>query len=96
MRTNASKLGRGKADLDPDDWASGSNATDRRQRRAPRKRCHQAARYHTRAPSKLHFERNLNVDGTRVDPAIIEQERPAIVIQEFVERKLMCLDLREC
>ena len=50
-----------------------------------------------RATSKLHFfERNLNVDGTRVDPAIIEQERPAIVIQEFVERKLMCLDLREC
>ena len=43
-----------------------------------------------------HFSRILYVDGTRVDPAIIEQERPAIVIQEFVERKLMCLDLREC
>jgi alginate O-acetyltransferase complex protein AlgJ len=43
-----------------------------------------------------HFSRIVFVDGTRVDPAIIEQERPAIVIQEFVERKLMCLDLREC
>jgi hypothetical protein len=43
-----------------------------------------------------HFSRILLVDGARLDPALMERERPDVVIQEFVERKLRCLDLREC
>jgi hypothetical protein len=47
-------------------------------------------------PLAEHFSRILLVDGARLDPALMERERPDVVIQEFVERKLMCLDLREC
>ena len=47
-------------------------------------------------PLAEHFSRVLLVDGARLDPALVERERPDVVIQEFVERKLMCLDLREC
>ncbi len=43
-----------------------------------------------------HFSRTVLVDGTRLDHALIENERPAIVIQEFVERALMCPELRGC
>ena len=41
-----------------------------------------------------HFARLALVDGTRLDEALIARERPALVIQEFVERALMCRDLR--
>ena len=41
-----------------------------------------------------HFARLALVDGTRLDEALIARERPALVIQEFVERSLMCRDLR--
>jgi alginate O-acetyltransferase complex protein AlgJ len=43
-----------------------------------------------------HFSRFVLVDGTKLDRALIERERPALVIQEFVERTLMCPDLRGC
>jgi hypothetical protein len=43
-----------------------------------------------------HFSRAVFVDGSRIDRALVERERPAIVIQEFVERVLMCPDLRGC
>jgi alginate O-acetyltransferase complex protein AlgJ len=43
-----------------------------------------------------HFSRIVLVDGTRLDRALIEKEKPAVVIQEFVERALMCPDLRGC
>jgi alginate O-acetyltransferase complex protein AlgJ len=43
-----------------------------------------------------HFSRIVLVDGSRVDRALIDRERPALVIQEFVERALMCPDLRGC
>lgn len=36
------------------------------------------------------------VEGSRLDTALIERERPDVVIQEFVERALMCPDLRGC
>jgi hypothetical protein len=42
------------------------------------------------------FSRMVFVDGTRLDHALIERERPALVIQEFVERALMCPDLHGC
>lgn len=42
------------------------------------------------------FRRTVLVDGTRLDQALIERERPDLVIQEFVERALMCPDLRGC
>ena len=41
-----------------------------------------------------HFPRLALVDGTRLDESLIARERPALVIQEFVERSLMCRDLR--
>jgi hypothetical protein len=40
------------------------------------------------------FRRLVLVDGTRIDESLIARERPALVIQEFVERALMCRDLR--
>jgi hypothetical protein len=43
-----------------------------------------------------YFRRVVYVDGTKLDPAIVEREKPALVIQEFVERVLMCPDLRGC
>ncbi len=43
-----------------------------------------------------HFSRAIFVDGTKIDGTLVEKERPAIVIQEFVERALMCPSLREC
>jgi len=43
-----------------------------------------------------HFSRMVLVDGTKLNAALIERERPALVIQEFVERGLMCPDLRGC
>jgi hypothetical protein len=43
-----------------------------------------------------HFSRIVYVTGTRLDRTLVEREQPAVVIQEFVERALMCLDLREC
>lgn len=36
------------------------------------------------------------VDGSRLAESLIEREKPAIVIQEFVERALMCQSLRVC
>jgi len=42
------------------------------------------------------FRRTVLVEGSRLDRPLIERERPAIVIQEFVERALMCPDLRGC
>jgi hypothetical protein len=43
-----------------------------------------------------HFSRIVFVDGTKLNRALIEREKPALVIQEFVERALMCPDLRGC
>jgi hypothetical protein len=43
-----------------------------------------------------HFSRIVLVDGSRLSRPLIEQEKPALVIQEFVERALMCPDLRGC
>jgi len=43
-----------------------------------------------------YFRRVVYVDGTKLDPTIIDREKPALVIQEFVERILMCPDLRGC
>jgi len=43
-----------------------------------------------------HFTRLVLVDGSRLDHALIEREKPALVIQEFVERALMCPDLHGC
>jgi alginate O-acetyltransferase complex protein AlgJ len=42
------------------------------------------------------FTRIALVDGTKLDHALIEREKPALVIQEFVERALMCPDLHGC
>ena len=42
------------------------------------------------------FSRVVLVDGTKLNQALIEREKPALVIQEFVERALMCPDLRGC
>lgn len=42
------------------------------------------------------FRRTVLVEGTRLDQALIERERPDLVIQEFVERALMCPGLRGC
>ena len=42
------------------------------------------------------FRRTVVVEGSRLDRALIERERPDVVIQEFVERALMCPDLRGC
>jgi len=36
------------------------------------------------------FRRTVVVEGSRLDRGLIERERPDIVIQEFVERALMC------
>ncbi len=38
--------------------------------------------------------RLVRVDGTRLAEPLIERERPAVVVQQFVERMLMCDDLR--
>jgi hypothetical protein len=43
-----------------------------------------------------HFSRIVLVDGSRLDRPLIEREKPELVIQEFVERALMCPDLRGC
>lgn len=43
-----------------------------------------------------HFSRIVFVEGSRLEPALIANERPAVVVQEFVERALMCPDLRGC
>jgi alginate O-acetyltransferase complex protein AlgJ len=43
-----------------------------------------------------HFSRIVFVDGTRLDRSLIDRERPALVIQEFVERILMCPSMRGC
>jgi hypothetical protein len=43
-----------------------------------------------------HFPRLGLVGGAALDRALIERERPQVVIQEFVERALMCQDLRSC
>jgi len=43
-----------------------------------------------------HFSRIVLLDGTRLDFSLIEKEKPAVVIQEFVERALMCPELRGC
>jgi hypothetical protein len=43
-----------------------------------------------------HFSRIVIVDGSKIDRALVERERPAVLIQEFVERALMCPDLRGC
>ena len=43
-----------------------------------------------------HFSRIVFVDGTRLDRSLIDRERPSLVIQEFVERVLMCPSLRGC
>jgi hypothetical protein len=42
------------------------------------------------------FSRIVFVDGTKLDHALIEREKPGLVIQEFVERALMCPDLHGC
>lgn len=42
------------------------------------------------------FRRTVLVEGTRLDQALIAAERPDVVVQEFVERALMCPDLRGC
>jgi len=42
------------------------------------------------------MRQTIPVEGTRLDEALIERERPDVVIQEFVERALMCPDLRGC
>ncbi|GIK85346.1 MAG: hypothetical protein BroJett026_08270 [Betaproteobacteria bacterium] len=38
--------------------------------------------------------RLVRVDGTRLAEPLIERERPAVVVQQFVERMLTCDDLR--
>jgi hypothetical protein len=43
-----------------------------------------------------HFPRLFLVAGTALDRPLIERERPRVVIQQFVERILMCADLRSC
>ncbi len=43
-----------------------------------------------------HFRRLVLVEGSKLDNALIEREKPDIVIQEFVERGLMCPDLHGC
>ena len=43
-----------------------------------------------------HFSRIVLVDGSRLDRPLIEREKPQLVIQEFVERALMCPDLHGC
>lgn len=43
-----------------------------------------------------HFRRLVLVEGSKLATTLIEREKPAIVIQEFVERGLMCPDLRGC
>ena len=45
-----------------------------------------------------HFGRIVYVSGSslNLNRALIERERPGVVIQEFVERYLMCPDLRGC
>jgi hypothetical protein len=42
------------------------------------------------------FHRTALVEGSRFDRALTEHEQPDVVIQEFVERALMCPDLRRC
>jgi alginate O-acetyltransferase complex protein AlgJ len=42
------------------------------------------------------FRRTVLVEGTRLEHGLIERERPDVVIQEVVERALMCPDLRGC
>ena len=42
------------------------------------------------------FRRTVLVEGSKLDRALIERERPDVVIQEFVERALMCPDLHGC
>jgi len=43
-----------------------------------------------------YFRRIAFVDGAKLDFTLIDRERPDIVIQEFVERKLMCQSLTDC
>ena len=43
-----------------------------------------------------HFGRIVYVSGSSLNRALIQHERPSVVIQEFVERYLMCPDLRGC
>jgi hypothetical protein len=43
-----------------------------------------------------HFGRLVLMDGQRLDRDLIVAEQPSIVIQEFVERVLMCADLQTC
>jgi alginate O-acetyltransferase complex protein AlgJ len=43
-----------------------------------------------------HFSRIVLVDGTKLNQTLIEREKPRLVIQEFVERILMCPDLHGC
>ena len=43
-----------------------------------------------------HFRRIVFIDGTRLDRSLIDRERPALIIQEFVERVLMCPSMRGC
>ena len=43
-----------------------------------------------------HFSRIVYAAGTFFDRTLIEDEHPDVVIQEFVERVLMCADLRTC
>ncbi len=43
-----------------------------------------------------HLKRLVLVEGSKLATDVIERERPAIVIQQFVERALMCPDLRGC
>jgi hypothetical protein len=43
-----------------------------------------------------HFRRIALVDSGKLDLTLIDHERPDIVIQEFVERKMMCDSLTEC
>lgn len=42
------------------------------------------------------FARTVLVEGTRLNLPLIEREKPELVLQEFVERALMCPDLRGC
>lgn len=43
-----------------------------------------------------HFPRLWLVAGAALDRPLIERERPHVVVQQFVERALMCQDLRSC
>jgi alginate O-acetyltransferase complex protein AlgJ len=43
-----------------------------------------------------HFSRIVYAAGTFFDRTLIEDEHPDVVIQQFVERVLMCADLRTC